>query len=186
MNNSYFKIAIYLQLCMTIIVMIAVFSLLSNNPNYKLIYSNVNANSLDLYGEYTWPAKGFTRISSYFGPRKSPTAGASTYHNGVDILANQGSNVCAMQEGIVIFAGFNNSGGNMVKIQHENNVVSSYCHLSEKILVKKGDKVLNGEVIGTVGPKYLSNGKLNGATTGVHLHFAVTYNGKYVDPLSLF
>ena len=186
MNNTYLKIAIYFPVCMTVIVMISIFSVLSNNPNYELVYNELSFDAINLYGEYIWPTPNFTKISSYFGPRKTPTAGASSYHNGVDILANQGTTVCAMNNGEIIFASFSSSGGNMVKIKHENGLVSSYCHLSETFIVKKGDIVNKGDAIGTVGPKYLSNGKLNGATTGVHLHFAISYNGKYVDPLDFF
>ena len=84
-----------------------------------------------------------------------------------------------------MIAGFSASGGYMVKIEHENNYTSSYCHLSERLYVKNGDYVRSGQKIGTVGPKYLSNGKLNGATTGVHLHFAITHNGEAIDPLKI-
>ena len=61
--------------------------------------------------EYYWPTPGFNGISSYFGYRKSPTKGASTYHKGVDILAYQGTGVSAILEGEVKFAGFDKTGG---------------------------------------------------------------------------
>lgn len=130
--------------------------------------------------------RGFTKISSYFRKRISPTAGASSYHTGIDILAYQGSDVVSILDGKVIFASWSASGGYMVKIQHDGDLQSSYCHLDEEIYVKKGDRVLKGEVIGKVGPKYLSNGKLNGATTGVHLHFAISKDGKAVNPLDFY
>ena len=186
MNNNYFKVALYFPICMAIFVTFVVLLILDQNPKYKLVYRNAEFESEYISGNYIWPAKGFYKISSYFGKRKSPTAGASSYHNGVDILANQGTSVCSIQNGKVIFAGFSSSGGYMVKIQHENNIISSYCHLDETLYVKKGDIVKTGEMLGKVGPKYLSNGKLNGATTGVHLHFAIQYNGKYIDPLEFF
>lgn len=129
---------------------------------------------------------GVTGISSYFGRRKSPTKGASSYHKGIDILAPQGTNVYAIASGKVVMAGFSTSGGYTVKIQHENNYTSSYCHLSERLCVKNGEYVSSGQRLGTVGPKYLSNGKLNGATTGVHLHFAITHNGEAIDPLKFY
>ncbi len=187
MNKNYFKIALFFPICMTIFVTIIVILLLEKNPKYRLVYSNVVMdNGIIISDNYIWPTKGFNRISSYFGRRKSPTAGASSYHNGIDILANQGTNVCSIQKGKVIFASFSSSGGYMVKIQHENNLVSSYCHLDEVLFVKKGQIIEAGEVLGKVGPKYLSNGKLNGATTGVHLHFAVMKDNKYINPLDLY
>lgn len=154
-------------------IFITVFS--SENSNYKIMKS-----------EYYWPTPGFNGISSYFGYRKSPTKGASTYHKGVDILAYQGTGVSAILEGKVKFAGFDKTGGYMVIISHPNNIESRYAHLDSKILVEKGEKVAKGEIIGKVGPKYLENGNLNGATTGVHLHLGVLKNGEFIDPLSIF
>ena len=52
--------------------------------------------------------------------------------------------------------------------------------------IKAGESVKKGSIIGKVGPKYLKNGKLNGATTGVHLHLGVLKNGEFIDPLKLF
>ena len=54
------------------------------------------------------------------------------------------------------------------------------------IEIEKGEKVAKGEIIGKVGPKYIAAGKLNGATTGVHLHLGVLKNGEFIDPLSIF
>ena len=90
-----------------------------------------------------------------------------------------------MQNGAVTFSGFDNSGGNMIIIQYNNGYKSMYCHLSSDLKVKSNDKVIKGELVGFVGPKYLENGKLNGYTTGVHLHFSVYVNGKSIDPFSL-
>ena len=133
-----------------------------------------------------WPTPNCFNISSYFGRRNSPTAGASSYHQGVDIAANQGSNVLAISSGKVTFAGWGGSGGYMVIISHNKNFESRYCHLSEKIRVEKGDTVKAGQIIATVGPKYVSGGRLNGATTGVHLHFAIKIDDKFVNPLKYY
>ena len=135
--------------------------------------------------EYYWPTPGFTGISSYFGKRKSPTKGASTYHKGIDILANQGTGVCAIDDGKVKFAAFDNAGGYMIIIEHDENMKSYYMHLDSKMYVKLGDSVKKGDIIGKVGPKYIENGKLNGATTGVHLHLGIWANGEYINPLSV-
>ena len=58
-------------------------------------------------------------------------------------------------------------------------------HLDSKMYVKAGDIVKRGDVIGKVGPKYVENGKLNGATTGVHLHLGISVNGEYINPLNM-
>lgn len=163
----------FLSLVIFLTIFITVFSV--ENSNYKIINN-----------EYYWPTPGFNGISSYFGYRKSLTQGASSYHKGIDILAYHGTGVSAILEGTVKFAGFDNAGGNMVIISHPNNIESRYLHLDSKILVQKGDAVSKGEIIGKVGPKYLEDGRLNGATTGVHLHLGVLKEGNFLDPLELF
>lgn len=74
----------------------------------------------------------------------------------------------------------------MVIISHSNNLESRYAHMDSDIFVKKGDRIERGEKIGKVGPKYIANGKLNGATTGVHLHLGIRRNGKFINPLDMF
>ena len=132
------------------------------NGNYNI---KCGDGTIISFTEFAWPTPGYKIISSPFGRRSSPTKGASSYHKGVDIAANQGSNVLSIASGTVTFAGFSSSGGNMIIIEHQNGYDSRYCHLSEKLLVKNGETVQKGQIIGTVGPKYLSDGRLNGATT---------------------
>lgn len=74
----------------------------------------------------------------------------------------------------------------MVIIEHPNNMESRYAHMDSEIFVKKGCKVERGEKIGKVGPKYLENGQLNGATTGVHLHLGIRKNEEFINPLEVF
>ena len=74
----------------------------------------------------------------------------------------------------------------MIIISHDNDIISRYMHLDSKLLVEKGDIVTKGEIIGKVGPKYVENGKLNGATTGVHLHLGISKKNEYINPLDLF
>ena len=135
---------------------------------------------------YFWPTPSYHQITSYFGYRHSPTSGASTYHQGVDIAAKEGSGVSVMADGEVIYAAFHPNGGNMIIVQHDDKMKSYYEHLAEEMYVQKGDRVQKGEVIGKVGPKILSNGKQNGVTTGAHLHFGIYQNGTYRNPLSFF
>lgn len=179
--SKIFKYAMLFPIIVAYIVCIMIVPVLAQNNNivndYKIISDDL---------EFVWPTPGFYKISSYFGKRNSPTTGASSYHQGVDILAYQGSKVLSFTCGTVTFAGWDNAGGYMIKIKHDNNIETAYCHLSEELLVGKGESVQIGQVIGTVGPKYVSGGKLNGATTGVHLHFAVYSSQKAVNPLLFF
>lgn len=163
--TNYFRYAMLFPIVVTIIISIIIIPLVTNK-NYKIVYEdNVTGSKNLVESTFLWPTPKFRNISSSFGKRNSPTAGASSYHQGVDILAYQGSSVICIADGIVTFAGWDRSGGYMVKIKHSNVTESAYCHLSEKIFVGKGDKINKGMIIGTVGPKVLSNGKLNGATT---------------------
>lgn len=118
---------------------------------------------------------GYTKITSEFGYRKAPTAGSSTYHSGIDIAAPTGSNLVSCINGIVTFTGFKGAGGHTIIISN-SNVEIAYCHVDSKYYPQVGDYVVKGEVIGKVGPKYISdvdnnpykdkNGKAtNGATT---------------------
>ena len=139
-----------------------------------------------LQSGFVWPTPNYQYITSPFGRRHSPTKGASSYHKGVDIGAAQGSKVLAIASGTVTFAGWSSSGGYMIIIEHDNRIESSYCHLGEVLFVTKWQKVTAGQCIATVGPKYVSGGRLNGATTGPHLHLGVRRKGKYVNPLQFF
>lgn len=181
--NSYFKLAMFIPIGIAVFISILITPYLKLG-NYKIVCKE-RVQNIYVKGNFFWPTPGVKGISSYFGRRKTPVKGASTFHKGIDILASQGTNVYATASGKVVIAGFSASGGYRVKVEHENNYTSSYCHLSERLYVKNGEYVRSGQKIGTVGPKYLSNGKLNGATTGVHLHFAITHNGEAIDPLKI-
>lgn len=179
------------------IIFICVFFIpvLSNNSNF-------NSNEYNEIIEFSptdgfiWPAPGYTRINSYFGKRTAPTSGASTYHKGIDIGAPQGSKLVAVTDGEITFTAFLGGGGYTITLS-TGNMKISYCHCSPNYIVKVGDKVKKGQVIGEVGPKIVygvpgniykdSNGNpTNGATTGPHLHFGIRVNGKYVNPLDYY
>ena len=121
-----------------------------------------------------WPLPGDSYRGSGFGPRKAPTKGASTYHKGVDIGGKYGAQIVAALAGTVVEASYNSSAGNYVNINHGNGYMTRYLHCS-KLLVKKGDKVLQGQVIALVGS--------TGVSTAPHLHFGVYIDGVAVDPL---
>ena len=144
---------------------------------------------------YVWPVPGYTKISSKFGPRKSPTVGASSYHKGIDVAAPTGTNLVAITDGIITFAGFSGSGGFTITYKC-NNLKIPYCHVSPNLLVSVGDNIRAGQIIATVGPKNVygvlnnpykdKNGKpTNGAITGSHLHLSIKKDDKHIDPLSL-
>ena len=95
---------------------------------------------------------GYTYITSYFGYRGLPTVGATTYHAGVDIGAPEGSKFIAICDGTITFADFLGGGGYTITLTN-NNMKVTYCHVSPNFIVKVGDTVLKGQVIGNVGPK---------------------------------
>lgn len=116
------------------------------------------------------------RISSNYGPRLAPTKGASSFHNGIDIAAPKGTLIKAVNDGVVVYAKSSGGNGNQITIDHGNGVKTIYKHMSKRA-VNIGDKVLAGQIIGTVGN--------TGISTGPHLHFEVHFNGVKRNPLSI-
>lgn len=124
-------------------------------------------------GNMTWPSQASTRISSAFGNRVHPILRVYKMHTGIDIAAPSGTNILAANAGTVISAGWNNSYGYMVMIDHGGGIVTLYAH-SSKLLVSKGTVVARGQAIAKVGS--------TGRSTGPHLHFEVRVNGVYKNP----
>lgn len=123
----------------------------------------------------TWPAPGYTTITSPFGWRYHPILHYWRLHAGTDIGAPEGAKAAAAASGTVVSAGWNSGGlGNFVLIDHGGGYETGYGHLS-RIVVRKGQKVTMGQQIGCVG--------MTGLATGPHLHFEVRVNGTPVDPL---
>jgi len=137
--------------------------------------SKVDANSGNIGVKFIWPIPDSTRITSRFGPRKAPVAGASNFHKGVDVGAPKGTPIYAAAGGTVVISTYHYSAGNYVMINHGNGVYTVYMHAS-KLLVDVGDKVKQGDKIALVGT--------TGYSTGNHLHFGVRINGTYYDPLN--
>ncbi len=124
-------------------------------------------------GSLVAPVAG--RISSPFGTRVAPTAGASTDHKGIDYAVPVGTPVQAAASGSVVYAQWQTTGGgNVVKIDHGGGYVTAYAHLSA-IAVKVGQTVAVGQVIGQSGN--------TGVTSGPNLHFGLAINGVAVDPM---
>ncbi len=125
-------------------------------------------------GTMLWPAQSSRRITSPFGNRIHPILHVNKFHTGIDIGASSGTNILAANTGVVISAGWNNSYGYMVMVDHGGGIVTLYAHCS-KLLVSKDDVVGRGDVIALVGS--------TGMSTGPHLHFEVRVNGVYKNPL---
>lgn len=124
-------------------------------------------------GTMMWPCPSSKRVTSDYGPRTSPTNGASSNHKGIDIGAAYGADIVAADGGTVLVATYSSSGGNYVIIDHGGGLCTVYMHASS-LTVSAGQTVSKGQVIAKVGS--------TGISTGNHLHFGVTLNGVYVSP----
>ena len=121
------------------------------------------------------PLRSYT-ITSPFGMRVHPISGVYKMHEGVDLSAPQGTPIYAAKSGKVTTTSFQAGGaGYYVSINHGDGFSSVYMHMTHYI-VKPGDYVNAGQVIGYVGS--------TGGSTGPHLHFGIAYNGKYVNPMN--
>lgn len=114
------------------------------------------------------------RITSGFGERAAPKAGASTKHGGIDIGYPEGTPLRAQADGKVVSVRKTAKGGNEVHIDYGDGVVVKMLHLRDAA-VREGDTIREGSIFGHSGR--------TGNVTGPHLHMAVTVNGKAVDPL---
>lgn len=124
--------------------------------------------------EWMWPVPECRTISSYFGKRDSPVAGASTDHKGIDIACQEGTDVVATKEGTVMVAASSDSEGYWIAIKHDEHYTSYYMHNSV-LFVKTGDIVSRGQVIALSGN--------TGISSGPHCHFAIRKDNVYVNPL---
>lgn len=124
---------------------------------------------------FAWPCPASHRITSGYGEREAPIAGASTYHRGIDVGASQGSAIVASAAGRVTTAAYSSSAGNYVVISHGGGISTVYMHASA-LYVSEGEKVTKGQKIAAVGS--------TGFSTGPHLHFGIIVGGNYVNPLS--
>ncbi|MBR2405295.1 MAG: M23 family metallopeptidase [Clostridia bacterium] len=115
-------------------------------------------------------------ISSPFGERVHPINGEGSFHNGIDIAANAGTEVCAIEDGTVEKSTYNQYSGNFVVIKHTGDYTSSYAHLAES-RVSEGQMVKKGDIIGLVGS--------TGAATGPHLHMEIRNDGNPINPMEL-
>jgi len=112
-------------------------------------------------------------FSSNFGWRIDPFTGRNAFHEGVDFFAESGTPILAAASGVVVAAEFHPQYGNMVEIEHGNDLLTRYAHASA-VHVKVGDVVRRGQRIADVGS--------TGRSTGPHLHFEVRHRGLAQNP----
>jgi len=118
-----------------------------------------------------WPVMGW--VTSEFGYRVSPFTGKREFHKGIDIATKIGKEIVTPANGVAVEVTKQPGMGNMVKVDHGNDIQTIYGHLLA-VKVKKGEKIKRGDVIGTVGN--------SGRSTGPHLHYGIAVDGVYVNP----
>lgn len=122
------------------------------------------------------PLSGRMRLTSPYGYRISPITGKRMFHNGIDLAQPFGSPIVAAGSGVVTYAESNNPAfGMVIIIRHARGFQTLYGHLSS-ILVRRGERVERGQIVGRVGN--------TGLSTGPHLHFTIIQNGSSVNPLN--
>ena len=120
------------------------------------------------------PLKYFTITSKFSKNRFHPVQKRFKAHNGTDYAAPQGTPIMTTASGKVIETGYTSGNGNYVKIKHDGTYTTQYLHMS-KILVRRGQSVQQGQIIGKVGS--------TGLATGPHVCYRFWKNGVQVDPL---
>ncbi len=178
------KISLRISISLIAIAMIVIFYGFSNkkqiNPLTEIAVVNQIVQQTQIPSILPLKESSEYLIASGFGNRKHPISGKMQMHNGIDITAAQGTPVIAPAEGLVIEAEYNKDAyGNRIKIQHGEEYVTVYAHLSG-FNVKAGDKVKAYDVIGYVGS--------TGLATRAHLHYEIrkfpeTEPISYLDPM---
>lgn len=121
----------------------------------------------------SWPFPP-SMVTSEYGPREAPTEGASTFHEGLDFGAAEGTPIPSAGSGVVELAGENGGFGNCVVINHGSGLKTRYAHMQTLPYVSAGQTVARAQIIGPVGQ--------TGISRGAHLHFEVEVNGVKVNP----
>jgi murein DD-endopeptidase MepM/ murein hydrolase activator NlpD len=116
------------------------------------------------------------RITSRFGMRRHPILGYRRMHSGLDFRARHGTPIVAVSEGRITSAGRAGGCGIAVRVRHDGNLSTRYCHMS-RLAVRSGQNVRKGQVIGYVGS--------TGLSTGPHLHYEMYRGGKAINPASV-
>ena len=116
-------------------------------------------------------------VTSKYGKRKHPVTKKWRFHHGIDLAGTWQENIRVSADGVVTFAGYHGSFGKVIRIRHNYGIKTTYGHLA-KILVKKGQIISEGQVIGKMGR--------TGRVDGAHLHYEISVNGKSKDPAIYF
>lgn len=167
----------------TKITMIFLSSILILSLFKPISYGNLN---IDM------PIEKYSRITSPFGKRINPVTKKTSFHTGIDFGASVGTNLLAVESGIVIFSDFKGPYGYSIMIKGENtNLIYLYAHIDPNYRLDKNTIVTKGDIISKVGPLYIDRGPYkdytgrftNGLTTGPHLHFSVIKENSFVNPI---
>ena len=147
----------------TIIILIPILFIptFGSNIEENTTTSNTDSYSIKMSSSgFVWPTPGYTRINSYFGSRSSPTKFASSFHQGIDIGAPQGTNLVAVSDSIVTYIGFYGSAGYSIHLK-SGKFEFYYHHVDPNYIIKVNDIVKAGQIIGRVGPKNVYGVKNN-------------------------
>lgn len=124
---------------------------------------------------YIFPLEdAHAEVTVFYGWRENPAVRQKSFHAGVDLAADYGTNVLAVADGTVLDCSYDTAYGYILTLAHKDGVQTQYAHLSE-FLVKAGDAVRQGQIIAKTGG--------SGWSTGSHLHLGVLIDGEAVDPL---
>ena len=139
------------------------------------IPANVSMQSYTFQNDIASPLKNLS-VTSAFGARTHPITGEQDFHKGIDLAADEGTEIKVILAGTVMEAEESEGYGKHIRVRHADGNESFYAHCS-KLLVKEGDAVKKGQVIAEVGS--------TGMSTGPHLHFGYLINSKFVDPAAV-
>ena len=173
-NSSFMKRALFLTCLPVAAALIYAFSI---KPVTHTISSTTDVKSNHEQRPFILPMD-MQSISNYtpYGMRTNPIDQSRRMHRGIDLIAPEGTEIIAVKEGVVLSANSENAGyGNLVEIAHDGDLVTRYAHLQD-YLVKPGQRVEQGEIIG-----YCGN---TGKSTGPHLHFEVLKGDSALNPES--
>jgi murein DD-endopeptidase MepM/ murein hydrolase activator NlpD len=167
-------------------VQFASLNLSGETPRRYFRFHTTDDGVIDFYDETGKSAKKFLMrkplaggvFRSGFGIRRHPILGYSRMHSGVDWADDTGAPIYAAGNGTIIHADWSSGYGRRIEVQHLNGYVTTYSHLSGFARgIQEGTKVRQGQIIGYVGN--------TGLSTGPHLHYEVSINGNYVDPMRI-
>lgn len=155
----------------------------------KAQYASVATGSSNPWQYASFPVENFQQYTSGFGPRRAPTAGASTFHNGLDLAAPLGSYIRSWWYGTIVEMSDDTGCGTMIRVQ-SGGWQHTYCHLMGRVEVYQGRRYLvdrQGGIILQQGQALAAGMRIGrvgmtGRTTGPHLHWELRHNGVLVDP----